>query len=64
MRKYKTRQKRGFARENTENENNSASDGDTTYVLHISSYLLQLGKTDSSKELVTMYTFNLFHIIK
>ena len=58
MCKYKTRQKRGFARENSESEKNSVSEVDPNYVLHISSYLLQLGKTDSSKQLVTMYTFN------
>jgi len=58
MRKYKTRQKRGFAIENAESEHNSASEDGRNYVLHFSSYLLQLGKTDSSKQLVNMYTFN------
>jgi len=43
-RKYETRLNRGFARENAESENNSASERDPTYIFQISSYLEQLGK--------------------
>ena len=64
MRKYETRLKRDFSRENAEMKTILLQNMTLLTYFTFNHICNSLAKTDSSKQTVTTYSFNFVHIIK